>query len=322
MAPVICGDVHMEMAEYDKAIIEITEKCSILTSEPSSPVDMDTRGKTTQIVQPRTSRPTSSNNSMHHHSRSNSRSTAPSRPTSPHSSFRSSRKPANIVPVSLPRPSPHERRESLLALHRESCRLFNEPESSTWPTDDLSLTRSAHRTASTYKSRRDGRTSSETGASTPPSPISPLPFHRHSLSATHASNMHQIRDRSNTDPGSQGHVHSPSTSSSIHVPATVMEWTSPSTRRQEYEKIDRASRGVRGLWRRVAPRWCHRDSRIPFFEEGKTSTSREGSVRRFRMDLPDSVPEDRSQHFRPSRLSHHDSCSRRLWKGRRSKTCL
>lgn len=74
-----------------------------------------------------------------------------------------------------------------------------------------------------------------------------------------------------------------------------MEWTSPSTRRAEYEKIDRASRGVRGLWRRVAPRWCQsRDSRAPFFEEGNPKTDREGSVRRFRMDLPDEEESDRS----------------------------
>lgn len=74
-----------------------------------------------------------------------------------------------------------------------------------------------------------------------------------------------------------------------------MEWTSSSTRRREYEKIDRASRGIRGLWRRVAPRWCQgRNSRTPFFEEGKSN--REGSVRRFRMDLPsDDSDGDRHQ---------------------------
>jgi hypothetical protein len=116
-------------------------------------------------------------------------------------------------------------------------------------------------------------------------------------STTTTPHFLQNRDRSNTmptnhsQPHHQGHNYSPS-ASSIHVPATVMEWTSPSTRRAEYEKIDRASRGVRGLWRRVAPRWCQsRDSRTPFFEEGKNA--REGSVRRFRMDLPDEEESDR-----------------------------
>lgn len=107
-----------------------------------------------------------------------------------------------------------------------------------------------------------------------------------------------------------------------------MEWTSDSTRRAEYEQIDRASRGVRGFWRRVAPRWCQtRDSRTPFFEEGKTS--REGSVRRFRMDLADEETDtnirDKPQvqildflNKNPSR----DGNTRRLWTGRRSKTNL
>lgn len=87
-----------------------------------------------------------------------------------------------------------------------------------------------------------------------------------------------------------------------------MEWTSPSTRRAEYEKIDRASRGVRGLWRRVAPRWCQsRDSRTPFFEEGKTS--REGSVRRFRMDLPDEEESDRSKPWDKRRACRRSKTS-------------
>ncbi|PGG95551.1 hypothetical protein AJ79_09993 [Helicocarpus griseus UAMH5409] len=73
------------------------------------------------------------------------------------------------------------------------------------------------------------------------------------------------------------------------IPATVIDWTSPSTRRREYEKIDRSTRGVRGMWRRFAPSWCQPgDSRTPFFEEGKGGKDMyEGSVRRFRMDVPD-----------------------------------
>lgn len=110
-----------------------------------------------------------------------------------------------------------------------------------------------------------------------------------------------------------------------------MEWTSTSTRRREYEKIDRASRGIHGLWRRVAPRWCQtRESRLPFFEEGKTS--REGSVRRFRMDLPDEEPEIASGNSSPRDkpqvelldffAKNPDHSSRRLWSGRRSKTFI
>jgi hypothetical protein len=275
------------------------------------------------------SRPSSAANSVHHHSRSNSRSTARSRPPSRHSSFHSPRRPANasIVPVPSSRSNPLDKRESLLALHRESCRLFQEPDNppslSKYSTDEPRPT--LYRAPSTsYKSRREGRTSSENDYSVPSSPISSShstrrfdPEHRSSVSSTTTPHFLQYRDRSNTMPSNHslphGHGYSPS-ASSIHVPATVMEWTSPSTRRAEYEKIDRASRGVRGLWRRVAPRWCQgRDSRTPFFEEGKNG--REGSVRRFRMDLPD---EEESDH-RSKTLAHLESWDKRR-ACRRSKT--
>lgn len=65
-------------------------------------------------------------------------------------------------------------------------------------------------------------------------------------------------------------------------PAANTDWTLPSTRLREYEKIDRSCHGVRGLWRRYAPHWCRRNSRLGFFEEDRGDTS---SVRRYRMDL-------------------------------------
>lgn len=239
------------------------------------------------------SRPASAANSMYY-SRSESRSATQSTPSSRKNSFHSTRRTApnpSIVPVPPTRTSAQGKRESLLALHRESCRLFQEQGSST---DEIRPVASLQRApSSTYRSRRDGRRSSETGTA-PPSPVvsshSSHRFeyeHRGSLSSAAASPPLHPRDRSNTLPNTVSrHAHNPSTSS-IHIPTTVMEWTSPSTRRREYEKIDRASRGMRGLWRRVAPRWCQRNSRTPFFEEGKTG--RDGSVRRFRMDLPDEV---------------------------------
>ncbi|KAJ5668947.1 hypothetical protein N7462_010017 [Penicillium macrosclerotiorum] len=285
---------------------------TIHSLEPSSP-EMETPKKKERVrartpgsptsspgTQP-VSRPTSAATSIHH-SRPDSRSTARSRPPSRHSSLHSSRRavpnPA-IVQVPSSRQNPNDRRESLLALHRESCRLFQDSEST--PKYSIDERRpSLHRaTSTTHRNRQDFRTSSEIGSSAPPSPIAsscssrrPWPDHRSSISATPAP-LH-ARDRSNTLPSPNSvasrHGYSPS-ASSIHVPATVMEWTSDTTRRREYEKIDRASRGMRGLWRRVAPRWCQsRDARTPFFEEGKTS--REGSVRRFRMDLSDDETEE------------------------------
>lgn len=330
------------------AITEITERCSTADlSEPSSP-EMDTprvkridppRSRASKIPDSPTtaSRPravsgsksASAANSIHH-SRSASRSTGRSRPPSRQSSFHSPRRPVtNAGIVSVPaRTTQQERRESLLALHRESCRLFQDPQSSVWAPEEL-------RTASTVSpSRREHRTSSEIGTSGPPSPIASSSSsrrfeydYRGSISSTTSPPFLQSRDRANTLPIISSHSHS-SSESSMHVPATIMEWTSDSTRRAEYEQIDRASRGVRGLWRRVAPRWCQtRDSRTPFFEEGKTS--REGSVRRFRMDLADEETDintrDKPQvqildflNKNPSR----DGNPRRLWIGRRSKTSL
>lgn len=244
------------------------------------------------------------------HSRSGSRSAVRSRPTSRRSSLHSARRTvpnATIVHVASPsRTSPQDRRESLLALHRESVRLFQEHEAHPRSSEDVVRPpSSSRRVSSSYRHKPEPRTSSDASSgSAPPSPIASsyssratdqqYHYHRRSGSSAAPSRPSRERSYSYTLPGpaqdhahGQEQIHSPS-ASSVHVPATVMEWTSPTTRRREYEKIDRASRGVRGLWRRVAPRWFRPDdSRTPFFEEGRSTRSREGSVRRFRMDLPD-----------------------------------
>lgn len=69
------------------------------------------------------------------------------------------------------------------------------------------------------------------------------------------------------------------------LPVSVLSWTSAQSRRLEYEEIDRSHSGLRGLWKRTMPRWCHgRHSRTAFFD-GKSSDA--GSVRRYRIDLDD-----------------------------------
>lgn len=323
------GDLHMDAApaalpacleikSVETTVIELPAKCTPQSPSPSqlsTKMDIpkvkriDPPATTTLLDSPpsssrprTTSRPTSVASSVHH-SRSNSRSTARSRPPSRHDSLHSSRRAVastSIVPVPQ-RTSLHERRESLLALHRESCRLFQDLDTSIASTEDVRSAPALSRAPSlTYTSRREGRTSSETGCSAPPSPVASSQSsrrfdfeHRNSISSIVTPIPLQARDRSNTLPSKTPEydcIQNPSVSS-IHVPATVMEWTSPSSRRAEYEKIDRAGRGIRGMWRRVAPRWCKsQDTRTPFFEEGKTS--REGSVRRFRMDLPDEDLDD------------------------------
>ena len=69
-----------------------------------------------------------------------------------------------------------------------------------------------------------------------------------------------------------------------YTPATIIDWTSLSTRRREYDEIDRSCQGIRGLWRRLSPRWCRRNSRMSFYTGDDDSDA--GSVRRYRMDIP------------------------------------
>ena len=64
---------------------------------------------------------------------------------------------------------------------------------------------------------------------------------------------------------------------------TVVSWTTAETRKREYEKIDQAHSGFRGLWRKLTPKWCHgRDARRKFFD-GKCDGD---SVRRYRLEMP------------------------------------
>lgn len=69
-----------------------------------------------------------------------------------------------------------------------------------------------------------------------------------------------------------------------HVPATIIDWTLPSTRRDQYREIEKSCKGIRGLWRRLAPQWCQRNRRLNFFDDDNIDDV--GSVRRYRLDLP------------------------------------
>jgi hypothetical protein len=179
-----------------------------------------------------------------------------------------------------------QKREQLIALHRESCRLFQDVGNThtTMPVADRSETRSiASPTASpTLHSQR--------------SHSFPLGYD-HDISdedllpSSPTGNRHQPKlPRSQTS--DEITLVAQSSTNQIMIPATITEWTSPSTRRREYEKIDRNNKGFRRLWRRWTPNCLHAgDERVPFFdEEGANSNKKknyEGSVRRFRMDIPD-----------------------------------
>ena len=79
-------------------------------------------------------------------------------------------------------------------------------------------------------------------------------------------------------------------------PGTAMSWLSESSRRTEYAKIDRAHRGVRGLLKRVVPKWCQGpNGRRRFFEgvDGDDDGDGDGeSVRRYRMPLSEDRGDD------------------------------
>lgn len=81
---------------------------------------------------------------------------------------------------------------------------------------------------------------------------------------------------------------SPDPEKSDPLPCTTIDWTQPATRRREYAEIDASHRGLRGLFRRLTPRWCQGQQRLQFYDERKNGSGSDcGSVRRYRLDLPD-----------------------------------
>ncbi|KAF2822752.1 hypothetical protein CC86DRAFT_71098 [Ophiobolus disseminans] len=62
--------------------------------------------------------------------------------------------------------------------------------------------------------------------------------------------------------------------------ATTMHWTSPCTRRREYDRIDKANSGLRGFMNRIMPR-CVSGPPEKFYEKDQSDT---GSVRRYRIE--------------------------------------
>jgi hypothetical protein len=184
------------------------------------------------------------------------------------------------------RQTQHDR--DLVALHRESCRLFEAFGSPGNNASDQSSPNqqpvSPHSLQSPAK-LRIRRSFTEPLRSTQShsqiaQPMSPQVdcTHTNLFEQPHSPHPDNAEEPENEDQTPQ---YKP-------VPATVIDWTLPSTRKREYEKIDRSSRGIRGIWRKVAPRWCQSGGqRTPFFDESKRGKEYEGSVRRFRIDVPD-----------------------------------
>jgi hypothetical protein len=219
------------------------------------------------------------------------------------------------APSSPPRTSVHmsqKKRDDLLALHRDSCRVFQETglTRTIVSRDDLQPVRSY--TAPSHPARYPGYSLSSNAGSPTTSPVL-----RSQRSPPFAPTLDHDGDMSDEELLSSSHTRrTASTSQSeadpqqpyepVPVPATVIDWTSPTTRRREYEKIDRSNRGFRRIWRSIAPR-CFRssDARTPFFEEGKDGKgNHEGSVRRFRMDIPDEKDESSNVPTAKDTLTH------------------
>ncbi|KAE8383341.1 hypothetical protein BDV26DRAFT_251544 [Aspergillus bertholletiae] len=245
--------------------------------------------------------PSLSSTSPGDHRRSTSRSTRHSAHTAGQSSLHSHRRAATVsapLTPSVPSKDLEPRREDLLALHRESCRLFQDSELTIpTPYERASFPPTTHESPP-----HTIRTSSDTG-SPPVSPVFPTRFS--TVSEDLPGPEHQKGPLLHTSPV-MSIIRDESCIPAIQTSVTVIDWTSPSTRRREYKKIDRASSGVRGFWRRVAPKWCQfGHDRTPFFEEKDGKGNYEGSVRRFRLDLPDEpVPERKTNTIRALKLKH------------------
>lgn len=234
------------------------------------------------------------------------RSIAPTGPTAPVPRRRSS------VPV-------RRKGQDLISFHRQSCQLFQSLEgtlaSSHESTSDTSHSRSRH--ASTPSSRPSSSCviKTENGfaylTSTPSIPrFGPASISRRNSSAV--TSLPQCFYGVSTSPTTHSSFSSLARTSSSNSgeaptfplalpplrphPVSTMSWTSVESRRFEYKKIDRSHGGLRGLWKKLTPRWCHgRCTRRGFFD-GKDSKAE--SVRRYRMSLDDddNDSEKRSQY--------------------------
>ncbi|OCL11557.1 hypothetical protein AOQ84DRAFT_186957 [Glonium stellatum] len=151
--------------------------------------------------------------------------------------------------------------DDVLALHYRSCSLFRSASAAGAPEYSTSLS-----------GRVDPDPSSPlpdaSSAVTPPSIVGPV-------TAVSVANSSKSSDEITVN---------------NELPDTIIHWTSPSTRRREYAEIDRSHKGVRGFLRKVTPRWCSGSPSQPFYNSKDNSDL--GSVRRYRLDLPDPEPED------------------------------
>lgn len=190
-------------------------------------------------------------------SRSNSKRSLQSAPGDSYNtttSWSSKQRPRRLQSTGAYHP-PQANIEEALALHARSCQIFA---AASRPT-------TAHASSAPYHHPGLHRSLSSTDAF----PISqyharPTPFATHAESPSFDS---PDEDESYASP----------------IPATVTHWTSEEARKRDYAAIDRANSGVRGLLKKVLPKWVTK-GQSKFYEEDDGSDA--GSVRRIRLDLP------------------------------------
>ena len=176
--------------------------------------------------------------------------------------------------------------QDLISFHRDSCRLFQSLEGTLC--SNLEETRPVFSRHCSMPGSRSASVDEPLDRPTVHKPTRRLEDHV------------EDQARSNQTGSTGGEETSDHTDSTISLPvsvdiedtprpmgptaATVVSWTTAETREREYEKIDQAHSGFRGLWKKLTPKWCHgRNSRRKFFE-GKCDGD---SVRRYRMEVCD-----------------------------------
>lgn len=104
--------------------------------------------------------------------------------------------------------------------------------------------------------------------------------------------------------------HSEETIATPSYPATTMHWTSPSTRKRDYERIDRANSGLRGLVRRVLPR-CVSGPQEKFYEKDNSDA---GSVRRYRLDsAEDDIADEKASRVQSRTRAVPGKSAKKKW---------
>ncbi len=120
-----------------------------------------------------------------------------------------------------------------------------------------------------------------------PETANPYVFHRKCQSLFDPPKINTANPEDQTTNTSREEI-TKSQTPNTSLPPTTIDWTLPTTRRREYEKIEASSRGIRGLWRRFAPKRCRRNSRLAFYDgdpQKLEDDSDAGSVRRYRVSL-------------------------------------